>query len=138
MLATRRGKQFNSIIYGDKDPITASARRDVVLFHADDLAERGIADGERIVIRSDAGVMQATARIGPCRRKHVQAFWPEANVLLPRVYDPVSGEPDYNAVVTVEKAAKASRTSAAASSPPAAPPGARAASSPTRASSGRG
>jgi len=136
MLTTRRGKQFNSITYGNKDPITASARRDDVLFHADDLRERGLADGERVVLRSDAGVMEATARTGPCRRKHAQAFWPEANVLLSRVYDPVSGEPDYNAVVTVERAT-GSRTSAPASSPPAVPPDARAASSPPRASSGR-
>ncbi|MGZ3429260.1 MAG: molybdopterin oxidoreductase family protein, partial [Polyangia bacterium] len=110
MLTTRRGKQFNSITYGQKDPITASKRRDVVLFHADDLKELGIADGERVVVRSEVGVMEATARTGPCRRKHAQAFWPEANVLLPRVYDPVSGEPDYNAVVSVT-----ARTSAAAS-----------------------
>jgi anaerobic selenocysteine-containing dehydrogenase len=102
--------------------MTASKRRDVVLFHADDLAERGIADGERVVIRSAVGTMEATARVGPCRRRHVQAFWPEANVLLARVYDPVSGEPDYNAVVSVEKRgavagvpATDSRTSAAAS-----------------------
>ncbi len=135
MLTTRRGKQFNSITYGQKDPITASKRRDVVLFHAADLAERGIADGERVVLKSDMGAMEATAKIGPCRRRHAQAFWPEANVLLARVYDPVSGEPDYNAVVSVERAATASRASAAAPSPPAAPPAARAASSPTRASS---
>jgi molybdopterin-dependent oxidoreductase alpha subunit len=116
MLTTRRGKQFNSMTYGQKDPITASKRRDVILFHADDLKELDIADGERVVVRSEAGVMEATARSGPCRRKHAQAFWPEANVLLARVYDPVSGEPDYNAVVSVEKPQKATgRTSAAAS-----------------------
>ncbi|HEY1586475.1 MAG TPA: molybdopterin dinucleotide binding domain-containing protein, partial [Polyangia bacterium] len=138
MLATRRGKQFNSITYGQKDPITASKRRDVVLFSAEDLAELGIPDGERVVLRSDTGTMEATARIGPCRRKHAQAFWPEANVLLSRSYDPVSGEPDYNAVVSVERIATGSRTSAAASSPHAAPPAAAEAPSPTRASSGRG
>ena len=33
----------------------------------------------------------------------LQAYWPEANVLLTRRYDPVSAEPDYNAVVTVER-----------------------------------
>lgn len=104
MLATRRGKQFNSITYGQKDPITAVGRRDVVLFHADDLRALGLEEGARIVVRSDAGQMQATARSGPCRRRHLQAFWPEANVLLGRTYDPVSGEPDYNAVVSVERA----------------------------------
>ena len=63
----------------------------------------GLRDGERILVRSEIGHMEATARSGPCRRRHLQAFWPEANVLLARAYDPVSGEPDYNAVVTVEK-----------------------------------
>jgi predicted molibdopterin-dependent oxidoreductase YjgC len=103
MLTTRRGKQFNSLTYGQKDPITAAARRDVVWFHADDLRALDIAEGERVIIRSSQGQMEATARSGPCRRRHVQAFWPEANVLLARAYDPVSGEPDYNAVVSVEK-----------------------------------
>jgi molybdopterin-dependent oxidoreductase alpha subunit len=103
MLATRRGKQFNSITYGQKDPITGSRRRDVVLFNAEDLKAQGLKDGDRIVLRSEIGHMEGTARSGPCRRRHLQAFWPEANVLLSRTYDPVSGEPDYNAVVTVEK-----------------------------------
>jgi anaerobic selenocysteine-containing dehydrogenase len=103
MLTTRRGKQFNSITYGKKDPITGASRRDVVWFHADDLRALGIADGERVVIRSEVGRMEATAKSGPCRRRHAQAFWPEANAVIARRYDPVSGEPDYNAVVSVEK-----------------------------------
>jgi hypothetical protein len=48
--------------------------------------------------------MTATARSGPIRTRHVQAFWPESNVLIARKYDPVSGEPDYNAIVTVDRA----------------------------------
>ena len=34
----------------------------------------------------------------------LQAFWPEANVLIGSALDPQSGEPDYNAWVTLEKA----------------------------------
>lgn len=103
MLTTRRGKQFNSITYGSKDPITGAARRDVVWFNADDLKALGIGDGDRVVIRSELGRMEATAKSGPCRRRHAQAYWPEANVVVARKYDPVSGEPDYNAVVSVER-----------------------------------
>jgi molybdopterin-dependent oxidoreductase alpha subunit len=104
MLTTRRGKQFNSITYGQRDPITGSRKRTEVLFAADDLAALGIDEGDAIKLRSDAGELRAIARIGPCRRRHAQAFWPESNVLLSRRYDPVSGEPDYNAVVSVERA----------------------------------
>ena len=53
---------------------------------------------------SDHGQLLAVVRTGPCRRRHVQAFWPECNVLLGRKYDPVSGEPDYNTSVTIEPA----------------------------------
>jgi molybdopterin-dependent oxidoreductase alpha subunit len=110
MLTTRRGKQFNSITYGQKDPITAASQRDVVWFHPDDLHALELREGERVVIRSSVGQMEATARSGPCRRRHLQAFWPEANVLVARAYDPLSGEPDYNAVVFVEKRAASAKT----------------------------
>jgi hypothetical protein len=43
-------------------------------------------------------------RIGSVQPGSVQAYWPEANVLIPRHYDSASGEPDYNALVTVRKA----------------------------------
>ncbi len=101
-LATRRGKQFNSMVQAPSDPLTGGARNDV-LFAAEDLAELGLHEGEAITLRSGLGQMRAIARFGPCRRRHLQAFWPEANVLIERAYDPVSGEPDYNAWVTVER-----------------------------------
>jgi hypothetical protein len=36
------------------------------------------------------------------KERHLQTYWPESNVLITRRFDPVSGEPDYNALVTVE------------------------------------
>jgi predicted molibdopterin-dependent oxidoreductase YjgC len=103
LLATRRGKQFNSITYGKKDPITASPSRSDVLMNREDLAALGLREGEPVLLKSELGQMRAIVRTGPCRRQHLQAFWPEANVLIGRRYDPVSGEPDYNAIVTVER-----------------------------------
>ncbi|MFI5290602.1 MAG: molybdopterin-dependent oxidoreductase, partial [Polyangia bacterium] len=103
-LATRRGKQFNSITYGAYDPITGSTSRADVLFAKADLAALGLKDGDPIKLRSDLGEMRAIAKSGPCRRRHIQAFWPESNVLIGRRYDPASGEPDYNALVEVERA----------------------------------
>ncbi len=104
MLTTRRGKQFNSILFAKNDPITGSPGRSDILFAAADLASLGIKEGDPVLLRSDVGEMHAVARIGPCRQHHVQAFWPESNVLLSRRYDPISGEPDYNAIVSVERA----------------------------------
>ncbi len=100
-LTTRRGKQFNSITYGAKDPITGARRSDVLL-SPEDVEALGLREGDDVLVRSDFGTMRSRIRTGPCKQRHIQAFWPEANVLLARRYDPVSGEPDYNAFVTVE------------------------------------
>ena len=138
MLATRRGKQFNSITYGQKDPITASkrARRRALLRRRSGGARHRRRRARRPALRrrrhgSDGAhrPVPAQARAGLLARGQ--------RAVRRASYDPVSGEPDYNAVVSVERAATGSRTSAAASSPHAAPPGAAAAPSPTRASSGR-
>lgn len=101
-LASRRGKQFNSITFGDLDLITGVRGRDAIFFNADDAARLGLGEGDAVRVRSELGEMKGTVRLAPCRPGHLQAFWPECNVLIGRRYDPVSGEPDYNAFVQVE------------------------------------
>lgn len=103
LLTLRRGKQFNSMTYGDRDPLTLGRRTDVFLDERD-LIGLGLSGGDAVEVTSEFGSMTARVKPGPCRRQHAQAFWPEANVLLGRKYDPQSGEPDYNAVVEVRKA----------------------------------
>lgn len=104
LLTTRRGKQFNSMTYGSRDPLTAGQSRDAILLDPRDLADLGIRPGERVRITSPNGSLEGTAGSGPCRRGHAQGFWPECNALLGRKYDPASGEPDYNTAVRIERA----------------------------------
>lgn len=103
LLTTRRGKQFNSLSYGKKDPLTDGAGRSDVLLDPRDLESLGLADGDPVDVVSQFGQMEGHARSAPCRRSHVQAFFPEANALLSRRYDPESGEPDYAAIVEVRR-----------------------------------
>lgn len=105
-LASRRGKQFNSIIQGDRDGITGAPRNAVFLAKAD-AKTLGLESGDPIIVRNQTSSMRGVCIIGPCRPGHVQAFWPECNVLIRREYDPISGEPDYNAIVTIESARSA-------------------------------
>jgi predicted molibdopterin-dependent oxidoreductase YjgC len=101
-LTTRRGKQFNSMSHEPGDYLMgASTRRDVLMNPADAEA-LGIADGAEILLRSEAGEWTGIARLAPMKERHLQAYWPEINVLISRHFDPVSGTPDYNVVVTVE------------------------------------
>ncbi len=102
-LTTRRGKQFNSIIYGTTDPSIGSRRRDEIFLSKKDAASLNLKEGDRIVLKSEAAEYAGICRVGPLHPHTVQVFWPEANVLLSRRIDPASREPDYNTTVTIHK-----------------------------------
>ena len=103
LLTTRRGKQFNSLSYDDRDPLMNNAGRSAVLMDERDLGDLGLRAGDAVTVRAAHGEMPAVVQPAPCRRGHVQAYWPECNVLLPRKYDPASGEPDYATAVRIER-----------------------------------
>ncbi len=105
-LTTRRGKQFNSMTFGTRDFLMGSAdRRDVLINPAD--AERiGVREGGELLLRSEVGEWVGVAKHAPMKSRFLQAYWPETNVLIPRRFDPVSGEPDYNVAVTAEPIAR--------------------------------
>jgi len=103
-VTTRRGKQFNSMIYGDKDPFNAAGRYDV-LIHPQDAAAHGIADGEAVVLHNRHGTFQGRAKYADVKPGNLAVYWPEGNVLFPKgVYEPHAGIPEFNAAVTLEKA----------------------------------
>jgi len=107
-LTTRRGKQFNSMTQGSHDFLMGASDRRHVLMHPDDADALGLADGDEVRLTSDVGEWIGLARRAPMKRRHLQAYWPETNVLIPRRFDPVSGEPDYNCFVTAESVARSS------------------------------
>jgi anaerobic selenocysteine-containing dehydrogenase len=100
-LSTRRGKQFNSMIYAEVDPLTGAAR-DGLFLSAKDAETLGVQEGAAVLIRSEHGEMDARVHLSPIRPGNVQVFFPEGNVLLPRGrVDPEAGVPDYNALVEI-------------------------------------
>ncbi len=100
-LSTRRGKQFNTIVHQNRDPLNGARREDVLISQSD--AQRlGLTDGDRIVLRSEAGRMHGRCRVAAIAPGNVQVHWPEGNVLVKRgVCDPECGIPDYNAMVEI-------------------------------------
>ena len=102
-LTTRRGKQFNSMAQGERDFLMGSASRRDVLMSPADAARLGLRDGDAVRLRSEVGEWVGVARLAPMKERHLQTYWPETNVLIPRRFDPVSGEPDYNTMVAVER-----------------------------------
>jgi molybdopterin-dependent oxidoreductase alpha subunit len=102
-VSTRRGKQFNSMVQHEVDPLNG-ASRDAVLISAEDAARLGILDGARVRLTSASGAFTGRARTCDMKPGNLEVHWPEANALLAGgKVDPLSREPDYNAVVRIER-----------------------------------
>lgn len=104
-VATRRGKQFNSMVYADTDPLTG-ARRDAVFMDVADAAALGLGDGDPVRLRSAVATFDGHVRLAHLPARSLQVHWPEGNVLVPagpEHREPGSQVPDYNAIVTVER-----------------------------------
>jgi predicted molibdopterin-dependent oxidoreductase YjgC len=100
-LSTRRGKQFNSMIQREVDPLTG-ARRDDVFISPEDLARLHLSDGARVQLQSPNGTFDGRLKSVPITPGNLEVHWPEGNTLLSAsAIDPESMEPDYNATVTL-------------------------------------
>jgi molybdopterin-dependent oxidoreductase alpha subunit len=105
LVSTRRGKQFNSMVFAATDPLTG-AGRDAVFIDAADAAELGIDEGDGVRLRSAVGSFDGRARLVRLPARTLQVHWPEGNALVaggPEHREPGSGIPDYNAIVTIER-----------------------------------
>ena len=102
-VATRRGKQFNSMILGEVDPMTGAVR-DSIYIDAADAAAAGFGEGDRVTLRSDTGSYTGQLKFARLPGRSLQVHWPEGNVLIPagpQHREGPSKVPDYNAVVTI-------------------------------------
>ncbi len=101
---TRRGKQFNSMIYGHTDAFNSASRYDV-LIHPADAQAMNIHEDEAIVVYNPSGHFHGRAKYADVASHNIELFWPEANSLFPKgVYEAKAGIPEYNTTVIVEKA----------------------------------
>jgi molybdopterin-dependent oxidoreductase alpha subunit len=102
-VSTRRGKQFNTLIYAEIDPLNG-APRDAVLMNPEDAATLHLANLDPITLRNDLGAYAGRVFLAPIARGNLQVHWPEGNVLLRHgLVDKAGGVPDYNACVRIEK-----------------------------------
>jgi anaerobic selenocysteine-containing dehydrogenase len=103
-VATRRGKQFNSMVHAEVDRLNG-ARRDHILMSQADAERLGLVDDTPIILESAHGRYAGRVKIAPVAIGSLQVHWPEGNVLLdPRRRSRVSGIPDYNTIATVSRA----------------------------------
>ncbi|MBD2498520.1 FdhF/YdeP family oxidoreductase [Nostoc sp. FACHB-280] len=102
LVATRRGKQFNSMVQERKDAITG-ALREAVLMNVVDAAKLNLKDGDQVILKNELGELTGRIYLAPIQKGNLQVHWPEGNVLLDKSKRSLEGVPDYNAVVRLEK-----------------------------------
>jgi molybdopterin-dependent oxidoreductase alpha subunit len=100
LLSTRRGKQFNSMIYKVSDPLTGLKREDIIMAK-EDVERLGLRNGDPILLRNDRGEFHGRVKIDRIKPGCIQGHWPEVNVVVPAGRLDPSGVPDYNAVVEI-------------------------------------
>lgn len=102
-VSTRRGKQFNTLIYAETDPLTG-ADRDAVFMSPEDARRLGLVNNEPIALVNELGRYRGRVFLAEIAPGNLQVMWPEGNVIIRRgVVDAGGGVPDYNAVVTIER-----------------------------------
>ena len=100
-VSTRRGKQFNTLIYAEIDPLTG-APRDAVLMNPR-TPPPSPKRGRSITLVNAAGRFEGQVFPAPIAMGNLQIHWPEGNTIIPRgIADSVGGCPDYNAQVRIE------------------------------------
>jgi anaerobic selenocysteine-containing dehydrogenase len=107
LMTLRSEGQFNTVVYEYDDRYRGADGRDVVFMHADDAQRLGFAAGDPVRLVSETGsygpvrILLADIRAG-----NLAAYYPEANVLVPRQVDARSLTPAFKSVrVRVERAA---------------------------------
>jgi molybdopterin-dependent oxidoreductase alpha subunit len=106
IVSTRRGKQFNTLIYAEVDPLN-NAPRDAVLMNQKDAEALHVQQNDRIALTNDVGRYEGRVFLAPIAHGNLQIHWPEGNVIVPRgIIDVAGGVPDYNTRVKIEKLEK--------------------------------
>ncbi len=106
LMTVRSEGQFNTVVYEDYDLYRHQERRDVILMHPDDLNRMGLEHDQFVTVTSSTGSMHRILARGyeDIRAGSALMYYPESNVLVPRVVDPKSRTPMFkNIIVTITK-----------------------------------
>jgi molybdopterin-dependent oxidoreductase alpha subunit len=101
LMTVRSEGQFNTVVYEDYDLYRHQERRDVILLNPIDMNRMGLQNDAFVTVTSAAGAMsRILARsFEEIREGNAMMYYPEANVLVPRVVDPQSRTPLFKNVI---------------------------------------
>ncbi|OYV86029.1 MAG: hypothetical protein B7Z73_12465 [Planctomycetia bacterium 21-64-5] len=106
LMTVRSEGQFNTVVYEDYDLYRGQDRRDIILLHPMDVERLGLAENQRVTVRSEVGSLPGilVRPFAEIKAGNALMYYPEANVLVPRHADPLSKTPAFKSiVVTLEE-----------------------------------
>jgi molybdopterin-dependent oxidoreductase alpha subunit len=99
LITVRSEGQFNTVVYEDEDVYRGQERRDVIMMSAADVARLGLRADQAVRVESGAGaidrVIVRTIDVAP---GNAAMYYPEANVLVPRIADARSRTPAFKSI----------------------------------------
>jgi molybdopterin-dependent oxidoreductase alpha subunit len=100
LMTIRSEGQFNTVVYEEEDIYRGQERRDVILMSQADIDRLGLKLDQRVVVKSDAGMMtNILVRAIDIKPGNAAMYFPEANVLVPTTVDPASKTPAFKSVL---------------------------------------
>jgi anaerobic selenocysteine-containing dehydrogenase len=108
LMTLRSEGQFNTVVYEEEDLYRGNRRRDVVMMAAEDAARLGVTEGERVLVETEAGRLEAAVAVVDIRPGNLAMYYPEANALVPRRVDGRSKTPAFKSVAACVTRAVAS------------------------------
>lgn len=116
LMTVRSEGQFNTVVYEEQDLYRGNTRRDVVMMAAEDAAKMGLKEGDGVRVETQCGSLDVTVAIVGLRPGNLAMYYPEANVLVPRLIDQRSKTPAFKSVAARLRALDCSSTTGYASS----------------------
>lgn len=99
LITARSYGQHNTVVYRNADKYRGMPHRQTILISPADLVASGLAAHQRVTVQGEAGALSDIEIIpGSLRPGVALMFYPEANVLMRAVKDPVSGTPAFKRV----------------------------------------
>jgi len=110
LMTVRSEGQFNTVVYEESDIYRGQDRRDVVLMNPADIERLDMMAEQRVLVFNEIGEMRGLVlRSFPAIKSgNILMYYPEANVLVPRVADPKSRTPAFKGVIVSVRAAESS------------------------------
>jgi len=104
LMTIRSEGQFNTVVYEEEDLYRGQERRDVILMNERDIERLGLREDQPVTVSTDTGSMPGVlVRSFDLPPGNAAMYYPEANILVPRVADSASKTPSFkNVAVRIE------------------------------------